>query len=103
MSRATSLPGCSLKSLVALIVIFFLAAVLFSFFFLRATSSLKWANRLPLLPRKCEPGTVRPRCSIVFAARDEGERVEQTIRHLLAQEGIEFEIIPVDDRSRDNT
>src|SRR4030095_11544136 len=43
------------------------------------------------------------RCSVVVAARDEEERIEQTIRHLLAQRGVELEFIVVDDRSTDRT
>jgi glycosyltransferase involved in cell wall biosynthesis len=43
------------------------------------------------------------KCSVIVAARDEEARIERTIRHLLAQRGVEFEIIVVDDRSRDRT
>jgi glycosyltransferase involved in cell wall biosynthesis len=43
------------------------------------------------------------KCSIVIAARDEEARIEQTIRHLLAQRGVELELIIVDDRSTDRT
>src|SRR5262245_59752118 len=64
---------------------------------------VKWARRLPGLPTDWNRGKPLPRCTIIFAARDEGERVEQTLRHILAQQGIEFEVIPVDDRSRDQT
>jgi glycosyltransferase involved in cell wall biosynthesis len=39
----------------------------------------------------------------VIAARDEETRIEQTIRHLLAQRGVEAEFIIVDDRSADRT
>ncbi len=45
----------------------------------------------------------RFRCSVVIAARDEEARIEQTIRHLLAQRGLEAEFIVVDDRSSDGT
>ena len=40
---------------------------------------------------------------MVIAARDEEARIEQTIRHLLAQQGVETEVIIVDDRSTDRT
>jgi hypothetical protein len=43
------------------------------------------------------------RCSVVIAARDEGARIEQTIRHLLAQRKVALELIVVDDRSTDRT
>lgn len=49
------------------------------------------------------PSMRRPRCSIIFAARDEEARVEQTVRRLLALRDVDVEIIPVDDRSRDGT
>ena len=45
----------------------------------------------------------RVRCSVVIAARDEEARIEQTIRHLLAQREVEAEFIVVDDRSTDRT
>jgi len=40
---------------------------------------------------------------VVIAARDEEARIEQTIRHLLAQCGVQAEFIVVDDRSTDGT
>jgi glycosyltransferase involved in cell wall biosynthesis len=40
---------------------------------------------------------------VVVAARDEEARIENTVRHLLAQCGVEVEIIIVDDRSTDRT
>jgi glycosyltransferase involved in cell wall biosynthesis len=63
---------------------------------------LRWVRRLPALetfPRNDD----RVRCSVVIAARDEEARIEQTIRHLLAQRGVEAEFIVVDDRSTDGT
>lgn len=41
--------------------------------------------------------------SIIVAARDEIGRVEETIARALAQEGVRFEVIAVDDRSTDGT
>jgi len=81
-------------------IVFFTAALIFSVLALHALFCLRWAHRLPPL---AQPLAHRPRVSIVFAARDEEERAEQTIRHLLVQEQIDFEIIPVDDRSKDRT
>jgi glycosyltransferase involved in cell wall biosynthesis len=86
---------------VALTVIFFLGATLHAVFTIRTLLCLKWARRLPSL--KLSAKQPRPKCSIIFAARDEGARVEQTLHHILALEGVEFEVIPVDDRSRDET
>ena len=48
-----------------------------------------------------DPLTKRPRVSVVLAARDEEARVERTLRHILAQEHIDLEVIPVSDRARD--
>jgi glycosyltransferase involved in cell wall biosynthesis len=66
---------------------------------LRALIYLRWCRRLP----KDLPGRRSPLVSVIFAARDEEERVGATIRHILAQQGVDLEVIPVDDRSRDGT
>jgi cellulose synthase/poly-beta-1,6-N-acetylglucosamine synthase-like glycosyltransferase len=69
----------------------------------------RWARRLPslntLVPtlRLDGSGEGALRCSVVVAARDEEARIENTVRHLLAQCGVEVEIIIVDDRSTDRT
>ncbi|HTD65909.1 MAG TPA: glycosyltransferase family 2 protein [Candidatus Limnocylindria bacterium] len=63
---------------------------------------LRWVRRLPgrdTLP----PSNGKVRCSVVIAARDEEARIEQTIRHLLAQCEVDAEFIVVDDRSKDRT
>src|SRR6185503_16150448 len=65
---------------------------------------IRWVRRLPaldVLPPTLNGGQIK--CSVVMAARDEEARIEQTLRHLLAQRGVEVEIIVVDDRSRDRT
>ena len=43
------------------------------------------------------------RCSVVVAVRDEEERLEGTVRHLLAQQEVVVEVIVVDNRSTDRT
>lgn len=68
---------------------------------------------MPLLPSSTELGLLpsrsshassgNPLCSIVIAARDEVQRIEQTVHQLLAQKGVELEIVVVDDRSTDGT
>jgi cellulose synthase/poly-beta-1,6-N-acetylglucosamine synthase-like glycosyltransferase len=64
--------------------------------------NLRWVRRLPALAAL--PKLDRPRrCSVIIAARDEEARIEQAIRRLLAQRGIEAEFIVVDDRSTDRT
>lgn len=63
---------------------------------------LRWVRRLPALDTFAASES-RVRCSVVIAVRDEAARIEQTVRHLLAQRGVELEIIVVDDRSADGT
>jgi hypothetical protein len=59
----------------------------------------------PLAP--LEPGRARaaraPRVSAVIPARDEEARIEGTVRRLLAQAGVEVEVLVADDRSQDRT
>lgn len=65
---------------------------------------LHWVRRLPALQSLPKAPDENPiKCSVVIAARDEEARIEQTIRHLLAQRGVELEVIVVDDRSTDGT
>ena len=68
---------------------------------------IRWVRRLPALEQlnksQVTASTERLRCSVVIAARDEEARIEQTIRYLLAQRGVEVEFIVVDDRSEDRT
>jgi len=85
-------------------------AGLFLSWTLSALWHIRWVRRLPApqTPTGNEQAgsswsTDRKRCSVVLAARDEEARVEQTIRHLLAQRGVQLEIIVVDDRSTDRT
>jgi glycosyltransferase involved in cell wall biosynthesis len=79
-------------------VLFFISATVYLVMSIRALCCLRHAHRLPLTPTQN-----RPRVSVIFAARDEADRVENTVRHLLAQQGVDLEIIAVDDRSRDQT
>ena len=62
---------------------------------------LRWARRLPALRTDSVGETTR--VSVIIAARDEAARIESTVRHALAQTGVEVEVIVVDDRSRDAT
>ncbi len=76
-------------------------------FLLWTISALWHLRRVRRLPRledlSASAATPAIRCSVVIAARDEEARIEQTIRHLLAQRGVELELIVVDDRSTDRT
>ncbi len=83
-------------------------AALFLGMTIAALLNLRWVRRLPSLEALASELFASPlekamRCSVVIAARDEEARIEQTIRHLLAQRGVELEIIVVDDRSADRT
>ncbi|HTG43394.1 MAG TPA: glycosyltransferase family 2 protein [Verrucomicrobiae bacterium] len=80
-------------------LLLFLGATLFSVMALRALVCLRFCHRLP----SAISSERLPFVSIIFAARDEEDRVAQTLHHLLAQRRIDFEIIPVDDRSQDRT
>src|SRR5579859_7228869 len=70
---------------------------------------LRWMRKLPPLEpigdaeglTACSSKGIR--CSVIVAARDEERRIEQAIRRLLAQKGVEAEVIAVDDRSSDGT
>jgi len=70
---------------------------------------LRWVRRLPAMEtfttqdRTASWAGPPIRCSVVIAARDEEARIEQTMRRLLAQRGVEAEFIVVDDRSTDRT
>ena len=81
-------------------LLFSAAALIFLFRWVQGLYCLRWAQRLPLLR---QPLAHRPRVSVVIAARDEEARVEQTLRHILVQEHIDVEVIPVSDRGRDRT
>ena len=85
-------------------LIFYGTAGLFLIWTLSGLWHLRWVRRLPALEKLTaahSPGSGLPekaiRCSVVIAARDEEARIEQTIRHLLAQRGVEVECIVVDD------
>jgi glycosyltransferase involved in cell wall biosynthesis len=92
------------------ILIFAGTAALFLAMTLAALWHLRWARRLPALEvLTTAAGSAlssrenRVSCSVVIAARDEEARIEETVRHLLAQREVEAEIIIVDDRSTDRT
>jgi len=85
-------------------LIFSGTAGLFLIWAFSALWHIRWVRRLPALESlTTTPTESRSKCSVVIAARDEEARIEQTIRHLLVQRGVEFEIVVVDDRSTDRT
>jgi glycosyltransferase involved in cell wall biosynthesis len=73
----------------------------------RARVALK---NLPTLPNLLDEAyaapqlqEVQPLISVIVPARDEARAIEQTLRSLLAQQGISIEILAVNDRSTDET
>jgi glycosyltransferase involved in cell wall biosynthesis len=64
---------------------------------LRSVLSLK---RIPTLQSFPAPP---PTLSVIIAVRDEAARIEKTVRQVLAQQGVDLQLIVVNDRSRDAT
>lgn len=67
---------------------------------LRAGSATAALRRLPHQPTA---SGARPRVTAVLAARDEADAIERSVRSLLSQEGVEIDIVAVDDGSEDGT
>src|SRR5262245_18444679 len=90
-------------------LVFLATAGSFAAMTLVALFHLQWARRLPALAEAggdeaaegADDGPVR--CSVIVAARDEELRIEDTVRHVLAQRGVRLEVVVVDDRSSDRT
>lgn len=59
-------------------------------------------RKLPSTPPDTS-GAPLPKVSVVMAARDEASCIEPALRSLLAQEGVDLEIVVVDDQSSDDT
>jgi glycosyltransferase involved in cell wall biosynthesis len=91
------------------LILFGCTAALFVTMTVAALINLRYVRRLPTLSalpanRRAAESTSRSvRCSVVVAARDEAARVEETVRRILAQQGVSIEAIVVDDRSADET
>ncbi len=60
-------------------------------------------RRLPTVALNDDVGHVLPKVSVIVAARDEAHTIGPAIRSLLAQEGVDLELIVVDDMSSDGT
>jgi len=90
-------------------IVFSGTAALFLGMTVAALVHQRWARRLPSLGAFAAtrgldgPHAGLVRCSVVVAARDEEARLEDTVRHLLAQRGVAVDVIVVDDRSTDRT
>lgn len=107
MSHVDGLPRIAF--MMVLTFLYLLITALFVWFTISSLYHLHWVRRLPTwLDAEVEPlhhSVSQPieHCSVVIAARDEESRIERTVRHLLAQQGVLLEIIVVDDRSTDQT
>ncbi|MBC8002827.1 MAG: glycosyltransferase family 2 protein [Opitutaceae bacterium] len=90
-----------------LTLIYCFVAIVFVAMTVSSLFHLRWVRRLPQLSSqsdaKTSPDAGMVRCSIVLAARNEEGRIEDTVRRLLNQRGVEVEVIVVDDRSTDGT
>jgi glycosyltransferase involved in cell wall biosynthesis len=97
-----------------LTLFFAVVAVIFLAMTAATLFHLHWARRLPSLveletidlgaaDRVSSTSGDKVQCSVIIAARDEQSRIEDTVRHLLAQVGVQLEVIVVDDRSSDRT
>jgi GT2 family glycosyltransferase len=90
--------------LTTVILINWLIAVLWLW---RSASALRHLPRVPNLLDEIyacrERQREQPRISVIVPARNEEQAIEQTLRSLLAQQGISIEILAVNDRSTDKT
>ncbi len=60
-------------------------------------------NAMRRLPSTADAGGPPPTVTAVLAARDEAHTVEAGVRSLLAQDGVDIQVIAVDDNSEDDT
>ena len=63
-------------------------------------NALTFPRLKPAAPHQARPAV---RCSILLPARNEAAGIGQTVRALLAQTGVEFELLVLDDASTDGT
>ena len=83
-------------------IFFFTVALGWTIFTLGRLRDLLYVRALPPVDANDEPGPP-PRVSVIVAARDEEHRIERSIGRLLEQQGVDLELIVVDDRSTDAT
>jgi glycosyltransferase involved in cell wall biosynthesis len=86
----------------AAIILNWLIALLWTW---RTTAARRNLPKLPDLLKEniTIEQTPQPQITVIVPARNEEQAIEQTLRSLLAQKGISFEILAVDDRSTDTT
>ncbi len=64
---------------------------------------LRSVGAVPRLPPRTDPAGAPPRVTAVVPARDEAERIGETVGRLLGSRDVELEAVVVDDRSSDAT
>jgi len=74
-----------------------------AFWLLVTAELLRSILSLRHLPKLESPPQPPPTLSVIIAVRDEAARIEKTIRQVLAQQGVDLQLIVVNDRSRDAT
>ena len=81
---------------------FWLAAI--AFFLALLPAAMTITNIVQFRPpRKPEPGAPRPRVSLLIPARNEANSIEAAVTSALASEGVELEVVVLDDGSTDDT
>jgi cellulose synthase/poly-beta-1,6-N-acetylglucosamine synthase-like glycosyltransferase len=87
-------------------VVFWVVAAIWLIATLAQVRDLRALHPLPPLPRPLAPAASdrsSPRVSVVIPTRDEGDRLLESLRLMLAQRHVDLELIVVDDRSTDGT
>lgn len=80
----------------------YLAVLLFAFYLWQLLTLLNGQRQLhPLPPEPQNPCRGWPKVSIIIPARDEEAEIEQALRSVLEMDYPNFEIIVVNDRSKD--
>ena len=87
----------AIASLIAAVV----AVIGWALLIARVDETTRRMPRLPTTP--IPPDAPAARVTAVFAARNEAHAVEHTVRSLLGQEGVDIDVIAVDDGSEDGT
>ncbi len=85
---------------VALAVICVLTGLIWAFLAIHGWLA---ARDLPSLPPLASADAPTARVRVVVAARDEADRIAGSIRRLLDQQGVDLDLVLVDDRSADGT
>ena len=80
-----------------------LICVFWSMLSLAELTSIWSVKPLPKRDKLPSADDAQPNVTVVITARDEQQHIETTVRGILAQEGIDLQVVAVDDRSADET